>query len=243
MERLQQPDPWRLHRGSQLFRDDKKLAPLQLSHAVTASLHSAIDHLHGVVTLIFDANSLHTLSSATLTRGAIESAGVAIWLLESDDPKERMVRFLRWNATDARDRASALAEVQLDDPGNEANRSFIREVAESNGIEPGTAMNPFRSSMALKAATRYMGDDKPVSAFAMWQVASGFAHGRRWALLALAEKEQFDSARDPGSVNVRFTMSLERLLWMAWPAWEAITAAIELYERRGARPIPPSAKR
>ena len=92
---------------------------------------------------------------------------------------------------------------------------------------------------ALKAAaeaTEGDNDQDPTTLhpLPLWRLASGFAHGRRWAVMLMSEQEKVPTA-DPNVVNIRLSGSFERLLPVAIEAHAALEYGIGLYDRRSAR--------
>ena len=69
----------------------------------------------------------------------------------------------------------------------------------------------------------------------MWQLTSGYAHGRQWASMAFSKREMGESD-DPDTVRLTFTFDYERLLAIAAPACGAIVGALNFYNQRSGRP-------
>lgn len=239
--RLDGPSPWPVAQGSQLAGDDRRSKPFQVSHAAQASMHAAIDHLHALCTLVVEAHSLHTYAGAALARASMESASAAIWVLSPDEPRERAIRAARLAVQDKRD------EREVTDEDKSIWEKRIRELAapvcarlnlDSKTLEARvTATALMNTSDPYMAARGYSGT------MMLWRIGSGFAHGRRWPALAIATQSVVESPTDPDTLTVRFAMTEENVQLLVHAAAEMVEAAIELYERRGAIPVPPSAKR
>jgi len=75
--------------------------PYQVSHAAWAAMVTAANHLQCLrESLVVQKDPtnlqmrLHTHGQCTLIRGALENASSAVWLLESDDRQQRILRRL-----------------------------------------------------------------------------------------------------------------------------------------------------
>lgn len=236
---------WNYAPGSYLALDDKLSRPLQVSHAVQALLHAAVDHQHAIGSLVMKAEALHTYAGATLVRGAIEAASTCIWILEPRDRKERVLRALRWNFTDLMDRYKFEQEFAgVVRPAKNLVGEIVEPVAARANIKSGDAMTRVTSTAVVAAADRYLSSrGEPLLPLLHWRLTSGFAHGRRWSTMAFAEREERDSDVDPDSINVRFSMGVDRLLGLTMASASVIEQAIELYALRAKRARPPVTKK
>jgi hypothetical protein len=239
--RLDGPSPWPVAPGSQLAADDRRSRPFQVSHSAQASMHAAIDHLHALCALVVDAHALHTFAGAALARASMEASSAAIWVLSPADPRERAIRAARLAVQDKRDERDVTGE----------DRSIwerrIRELAEPVcarlGIDSKTLEARVTATALMNTSDPYMAARGYSGTMMLWRVGSGFAHGRRWPALAIATHSVVESAEDPDILTVRFAMTEENLQLLVHAAAEMVEASIELYERRGSKPVPPSAKR
>ncbi|CAL9339624.1 hypothetical protein SUDANB15_00234 [Streptomyces sp. enrichment culture] len=68
--------------GDSLSEDDAKAPTLGVSSATYQCFTHAVDHLHAVPALLFEAEVVHTYAPYSLLRAAVEAAGKATWLLE-----------------------------------------------------------------------------------------------------------------------------------------------------------------
>ncbi|MEV6909483.1 hypothetical protein [Amycolatopsis sp. NPDC051071] len=89
--------------GSAMAGDDRGSEPFLVSHAIRASLGTAIDHLHALYALVLHSGFLHLHAPASVTRGALECASTAIWLAEPSSREERIRRALCWAGKDIKD--------------------------------------------------------------------------------------------------------------------------------------------
>ncbi|MBT1669641.1 hypothetical protein KK092_09630 [Curtobacterium flaccumfaciens pv. flaccumfaciens] len=103
VEHLRERGHWNLATpGSELARDDGALMPFQASHLVGHCLVVALDALHSAKLLLrADDGSLRVplVGAYPLLRTAIESASMAVWVLQPTEREERLARNLaaRWD--------------------------------------------------------------------------------------------------------------------------------------------------
>jgi hypothetical protein len=87
--------------GSELHGDDVAANPYQVSHAAWMAMMAATDHLTCLEATFFQAGPLsatmhlHIYAQLTLVRAGFENASHAVWLLERDDRRGRILRRLR----------------------------------------------------------------------------------------------------------------------------------------------------
>jgi len=87
---------------TEIADDDARTSWLHLSHFVAACMTMASDSLASTQQLLLPNGQLeHRLTAHfPLLRSTIESAGTALWLLQPDDQRERIVRLLRARTDD-----------------------------------------------------------------------------------------------------------------------------------------------
>lgn len=87
---------------SELGDDDTRTSWLHLSHFVAACMTMASDSLASTKQLLLPDGQLeHRLTAHfPLLRSAIESSATALWLLQPDDQRERIVRLLKARTSD-----------------------------------------------------------------------------------------------------------------------------------------------
>lgn len=186
--RIQDPGDFPVSRGSSLSGDDTHSAPYCVSHAVRSCLVSGVDHLHAAKCLVLDLQVLHASAIYSLIRGSLENLAAAYWMLHPTRRNDRIERTLRWHAKNFKDQATALQPVGLaDESTREAKLSRLGAIAVQRGI----VVSDVRSGYFSSAAVRYVDEHSPISAPLLpWQVCSGFAHGRPWAVLGMSEQEE-----------------------------------------------------
>lgn len=230
---------WPVAPGSALAGDDKATKPFNTSHLVQSLLVTSSDHLHALCTLIFEAQALHPFATSTMVRSSIEMSGSAAWVLQPKIRDDRVVRTVQLRSADERDRANAMKTWGLEDAAGTFQRAWVEQKTKSLGR---TKLPHVTTSAILQDLSDHVSGGQRLNPFSVWQLASGFAHGRQWAALALLEREMRD-AKDVGVVDVRFTISLDRLLPLAWVAMKTLEHAVDLFETRSSKPVPPGARR
>jgi hypothetical protein len=216
--------------GSQLAKDDAESHPYRVSTAITLSLTSAIDHLHGLCALALHSGFLHSCSPASLVRGALEGASAAIWIACAAGVDERITRSLQWHMADIKDsdRAAKAAGVESPTP-LQVREDKVETVATKRSLNFKMIRGGYKSSDAVKAADAYL--QSPIGILTPWQMASGFAHARGWSRLADRSLLTTTSTDDAGVSNVKMEPDHGQLLYLAMPAEEATSTAVRLFDR------------
>jgi hypothetical protein len=199
------------------------------------NITSAADHLHATCALVLRTGFLHLAAPATLARGVLECASTAIWIASPITRNERITRALKWNIEDVRDGDRAATGAGLPVPTSLQDRKAkIEAVANKRSLPFRTISGGYRSSDAVKAAEDYL--KSPFGVVLPWQLASGFAHGRRWAMLAFADTMQKRTTSDPDVTGIKMESDWTRVLFLGLAAASVLLGAVRLFEQRGAAP-------
>lgn len=223
--------------GSALAGDDKASRTDAVSHQVRGLLSVAADNAHALRTVVVEAEVLPAFAGYSLTRNAIECAGVALWLM---GPPTRDIRVLR---------ALQLSRESLNDHRRlEATRSgqkhrrlaltdplLLKLEAERDKRAANVGVSLVAPSITerLEEAEAYVKRraDRQEALVVYWQRGSGLAHGRRHAVW------QVSDARLRGSDHAGFqaVMSADIVEMTAHfeGAVNYLEDGIELLERRG----------
>ena len=111
------------------------------------------------------------------------------------------------------------------------NVDKVIAVADAAGCNTNELRGGYRSTPVLEYAEEHSTATHP---YLMWQVCSGFAHGRLWADLGMNEME-IQPTSDEGVSQIRLTTDYKRLLLTTLPAFHLMTDVVRLYtERAGA---------
>ncbi|MEU4312417.1 hypothetical protein [Nocardia sp. NPDC024068] len=186
--------------GSSMAGDDRASAPWRVSHSVDSNIDVAVDALHAVKSLVHDQQILHTVAPYVLVRGALETLAAAYWILHPHSRDTRITRALRWYTKNFRDQANALsAREDLGYDGIERRLALVTGVASRRGLDPNEATRRLTSTAMVEDTDTH----GPVpNVMYMWQLCSGYAHGRPWVVLGHSEQEILES-REPGLVSMR----------------------------------------
>ena len=219
--------------GSALAGDDAGLRYLQLSHMAWQSHVTAVDHLRGVRVLMTSGQPIDGHAPHTLIRSALENAAAVCWLLAPTSRAERRSRSLRMAWTDAYEsgRVQDLIGVVPAPPGEPANvrKDEIRQLAAELSLDVGAVCRTMRYREVVRVAAAAV-DLDPDAVEVLWRALSGFAHGRRWASLALLERVVTNTT---GKVHtVALTASTPGLAAYITTAGAFVGTGRDLYERR-----------
>ncbi|MFD5814817.1 hypothetical protein [Streptomyces sp. NPDC127038] len=213
--------------GSSLSGDDAEVPTLMVSSAAYQCFAQAVDHLHAVQALLFEAKMIHTYAPYSLLRAAVEAAGEAIWLLGPDSRQERIRRCLKraYENVSKGQQFAVLADVQPSGRSAATRIQEIRQLATRHGIDPDGVCGRWSTQQQLKYVDELLNKGKDPSAQAVWQICSGFAHGREWATFGLLERTV--QSQVGNVVQVRLSSSGPILLKML-----AMTTAVTAEARR-----------
>lgn len=216
--------------GSLLASDDEASGPYRVSYVVHSGLISGIDHLHALKSLVLDAGVLHVAAPFSLIRGALENFATAAWVLNGQTQAERVSRALRWQAKDIKDSDRATSGKGI--PGArplEDRWGPLDEVADTHSL--GRAYrNGYTSTEAVEAAEAAFPDLRFGVLFP-WQLCSGFAHGRPWAIYGASERGVFDNG-DAASVTVRLNSTLATVLYPTVASVDLARDLLKLLDER-----------
>lgn len=226
-----QPSPV-VEPGSSLSGDDAKVPTLQVSSAAYQCFTHAVDHLHAVQALLFEAKVIHTYAPYSLLRAAVEAAGEAIWLLEPSSRQERIRRCLK-RAYENVSKGKEFMELSGLQPSGRSHAERVREIrdlATQHGLDPNDVCGRWSTQRQLKYVDEVVGDDDEALAQNLWQICSGFAHGREWATLGLLERTVHSQVGNV--VQLRLSSSTEVLLNMLYMTTLLTGKAKGLYDIR-----------
>lgn len=232
-ERVSDPVDFAVPTGSELAGDDSASSPYQVSHAVRLCLSVAIDHLHTAKVLVVDTQLLHTFSPFSLARAALESASVGYWMLTPDDRETRVLRTLRVQSQNARDQHKV---VEVTQPRSlEDHLARIAAPAVRMGLDPAAASKGF----TITDVVTEVSDRTGLPIRFLWQMCSGFAHGRPWAMFGALDREVHPTG-ERGVFNARLTNNDAAALLPHLDALHLITRLLRLWQwRAGSEPVDP----
>ena len=231
---------------SSLRLDDRYLGRWRSGGLHVTAMFAAVDALMAVQTIlkpvIAGTGSLPMSALFTMIRAEIESASLAIYLLEPLDRDERLRRSYLVAAEDAK-YLSTFGEAL----GRETNtvradaQAHIRELlATRPSIEAGApfAFERVQYSDLVENADAVMAADpatpkvERMALIAWWKLLSGLSHGKQWAFVELMERSEavVDEANE--SAYVKLTSSAAGVAIPLQLAVEALEAALRLFGHR-----------
>jgi hypothetical protein len=223
--------------GSDLKGDDDAVSPYQVSHAVWMAMLAATDHLTCLEATFFQAGPLsaqmhlHIYAQLTLVRAGFENASHAVWLLEPDNRRERILRRLRQEYSELRDldrvRRAAGEQPGLSLGGRLADLAVL---GQPFGIETKEIRNKPENSAIVEAAGSRIGLG-PIKALVIWKACSAIAHGEVRGTLAYLSK-QIVGGTWPDVALSKVTGNLTLLHAGIDAAVETLAVAHILYARR-----------
>ncbi|MFC8304876.1 hypothetical protein ACFUCV_14475 [Specibacter sp. NPDC057265] len=171
-------EAWNVGSGSVLHAADALTEPHQVSHLMGYLLHTAVDHLHALKTLLDDATAQHTFAPYTLIRGSIEAASTALWILQDADPELVTRRALHLEYQNLWDQRRATRLVDKDADFDKERLSSLEKVINLNNLTTAGVKKPLHvSEIIATAATTFVLPNSRLT----WQMCSAAAHGRPWA--------------------------------------------------------------
>lgn len=175
-------------------------------------------------------------------RAAIESAALAIYLLEPSDRDERLRRSFQIAAEDAKyqgtfftntgkvgnttyaDAKAKIRELIATRPSIEASQPFVfKDVKYSVLVE---------NADAVMTADPALASSRTTTLIAWWQLLSGLSHGKSWSLLAILERSAAIEDPDNQTAHVRMTSSAAGIALILHVAVEALETALRLFGQR-----------
>lgn len=222
--------------GSTLALDDEVALPLHFSSAPRWAIMSAIDHLKAIGFMLRNGN-LPMVASATLIRTAIETSARAIYLLEPNDRRTRLRRFLADELHQEGHARRAIESFGGEEP-TRSTESFVDDVL-ARWPELGSRADLRRApigdtvSLAQTAIESHVQRSRgPNIVAGWWNLMSGLTHGYRWAWQMALDVRQtsYDAASDLVGAEVSFEG--ERVLAGMRVALDAIHTAVRLYGLR-----------
>jgi len=212
---------------SPMSRDDELAYPYLVSHGAWSSLSHAVDHLHCLRTLLADAKIIHMYAPYSLTRGALENACSAVWVLQPTSRHERVMRRLRIAVSDIQH-----GEKAWELTGAERQRSESERLAEVADIAKRVDLTEKVKGVSYTEIVRDVGEPpNPVATAFSWRLCSGFAHGDLWPTLSAAERVELPDAL-PGMASLAISADLQMLLRVTVVAVILVKRGWALYDQR-----------
>lgn len=225
--------------GSLLFEDDQATYPFPISNDVRYLLVVAADNLSGLRSMILEATengvptlNLHVFAPYTLIRNAIECAGTALWIMAPAERHERVLRLAQFELEDAKKNKAAL--TAFGGNGEETfnrKKDIIEGIIESYGeLSWKSVAGGFRITELLETIGSLPNLDG-LNPLGKWQIASGMAHGKRWAGTLVSDLKEDAQPTTKGDSIFLLSGSFAKVFWLAQCAqallYEASNQVIE----------------
>ncbi|MGY4542633.1 hypothetical protein ACVWY0_002557 [Arthrobacter sp. UYNi723] len=188
--------PLAVQPGSAIYGDDAATQPLPTSYYVKYLLSAGSDNLLAVRSMLVQTETaeniqltLHSFAPYTLIRNAIECASTAIWILTPPSRTTRVFRAAVMELDDAWKSHMAFKSMNLD-----GEETYARRIEAIQGIiakYPGISFKQLKDGGKMTDVLAEVGKTpglERINPLAKWQLASGMAHGKRWAGLLLNDK-------------------------------------------------------
>ena len=231
---------------SSLRLDERYLGKWRAGTLHTSALGTAADALNTAQIILAPVEDgtggLPMTGLYPVLRAAIESAALAIYLLEPTDRDERLRRSYQVAAEDAKyqgtfatntgnagnttyaDTKAKIRELITTRPSIEANGPFVfRDVKYSALVE---------NADAVMAADPALVSSRTVSLIAWWQLLSGLSHGKSWSLMAILERSAAIEDADNETAHVLMTSSAAGIALILRVAVEVLETALRLFGQR-----------
>jgi hypothetical protein len=241
MHRIQDGADFVVQPGSQLAADDEASQPYFVSSCAKACLNAGVGHLHAMKTLVFDEPRIrHAEADYSLIRGALENFATAFWVLHPQQRTIRVERALRWMAQNFTDEDKAISSplgptddmemrAEVETRGLQELHNVVAAIAQQAGCaNVANILKGYYGSQAVKYAEEHSHYDRVLL---MWQVCSGFAHGRPWANLFINAMEKHPTEEE-GIFDVRMTTDDKRLALATLPTYHLMAAVVGLFTGR-----------
>jgi hypothetical protein len=200
---------------------------------------AAVSHLQGLREILGVPKNpadfemlLHTHAEFTLARGALENASGVVWLLESDDRQERVLRRLRqvWAEMKDLDKVRELADMPAPRPRAE-RLAELEALAQAASISPPALRERPGYATVVRTAGEYILRRDPNTAEVIWKACSSIAHGETLGLYAYSARDVVGEI-SPGVGLMRLTASIPLLRAAVMAAVATMPVARRLYARR-----------
>lgn len=233
---------WNLAPDSELAKDDNAGGPFgHVSNAAWSAATAAVSHLACLRDSLFEETGpnqvrarIHTHGQLTLVRGGLENASMAVWLLESDDRTERVLRRLQndWAERREQDKVAALVGTSSRRTTDE-HLTALASVATHLGFEPEKIKNRPAYGEMVKAAGQYMDGNSDLP-FIVWKACSSIAHGEMRGSITYLNNVTLGSPA-PGMALNKVSGNVELMALGGLMALRTTKTALDLYARRAGK--------
>lgn len=209
--------------GSTLAFDDSRVPTRPVSYYAHSQLTVAADCLLSLDRMIATRQGksvqihLSPFAHFALIRNALDCLAVALWLLEPERSDDRLKRLLLIERNEIERAFSNQEELGSQDAAawKDAEMARIAEIAVEAGLRNWT---PLHRAAKMPSTTAILKGIEPLhhggvelTWLSMWQVASGHAHGKRWATMSTNELMERQQTRTKFGASYTVTASYKVL--------------------------------
>lgn len=223
---------------SLLAGDDRDLTGFWVSMVVTNGITASLDHVVTLRDIVTRDRGTITLNAPwTLLRAAVESAAMAVWVMESRQRATRRGRALRlWHYDFGQRQLWEDDTGRVPPPKGSSGKDRAKEVlvlGTALGIKPTQVSTDINYADIVGHGAVAVGLDR-TEARARWREASAFAHGRSWPLLALTSPTAAQEIE--GGFGLSLTLDEDRLRPLADLVQDLLSGAVTRYAELAASP-------
>lgn len=208
--------------GSALFINDQATHPFPTSFEVRYLLQVAADNLIGLKNMLIESVeggvptvTMYPFAPYTLLRNAIECAGTALWLIEPKEQHQKVLRTAQFALEDAKKNKAALTSMGGNGDTTYGHKKNIIEkmIGPYNELSWKKVNDGFRVTEMLTIVGT-IPQLEGLNPLAKWQIASGMAHGKRWAGLLLSDLKEASQPEPNGDSTFHVYGNFKSLLWL-----------------------------
>lgn len=208
--------------GSVLFNNDETTRPFPTSFEARYLLLVAADNLIGLRNMLIESGeggaltmNLFPFAPYTLLRNAIECAGTALWLIEPTERHQRVLRTAQFALEDAKKNRAALTAMGGNgDTTFDRKKGFIEKMIEPFAELSWKNVNDGFSVTGMLTVVGALPQLEGLNPLGKWQIASGMAHGKRWAGLLLSDLREASKPEPNGDSILHVYGNFKSLLWL-----------------------------
>jgi len=226
---------------STLAIDDAAIYPLQVSAAPHFAILSSIDHLRTIADIV-RSGTLPMTAVGTLLRSALETSCSAIYFLAPPTRADRVLRALRDEYFQIADAESMTADF---DPGRTVNRAGKEEMLgralqgypaagswiDVTGGRPVSITAKIRFACPVVESHSRRGRAE-YAVRGLWRGLSGITHGRKYAALAILDREELGYDESTGVVQTHMTFGVRSLVGCLAIVLDVVETAHKLWGQR-----------
>lgn len=230
--------------GSFFYRSHKELPEYPAAHVISPLISGAVDHmmmLKRTSGLSPDGSSMWFAQAPwTLLRASLEMSSQALWMLAANSSAARYERLLKFVGADLQENNRAIlvnvpARLRGGIPEIAQSVQALDLVASRFGLQY-KQLN-FRLIDCIREAARVTKVERPEEAEIIWRLASGLAHGRRWAWETASQFSPVGQV-STGAKMVRGSVDLRRIGRVTILVTSTIQLADWYFARRAGRKRP-----